>query len=295
VSRNRFGWFRVLLGLYLFCYIRSIWPHAFFLYSIEGFPRFERFVHEPGINLLRYAKTQKDVTDFLSILNTLVMAFTVGVFRRTLAVFVFYGFACMFMMGEYATCVANAYVGWVILACILIPPGEGWSLDSIGRRKADAEWRFPAAVFAGAWAIYAVSYSASGLDKLLYNENWQDGSAMTWVIGTPLRRESWLRDAVEAALTGGLGKWLTWFVMAIELLALPMCFFRKARAVNWVLMTLTHVGVLVLARIPLVSTGMLVFHLFIFDERWLSKEFWLGLAQGEEGGGRLWSRSSLAN
>ncbi len=274
VSETRLSLFRMLLGGYLLFYIWMVWPDAAQLYSIKGIPRYERFIAGPGINWLRYAGRPEEVYAFFTVLAAAVFAFVLGIYRRIVAAIVFYGLFCMFTMGEYATCVANAYIGWTMLAFVLIPSGERWSLDRRRLKPPPGVWKFPPLIFWGGWAVFAVSYTSSGIDKWFYSGQWRDGSALPWILGTPLARDWWLPGITQYGLQGIAGNCATWFVIAGEFAAVPMSLFRLGRPLSWVIITLMHVGVLLLVRIPVVSAGMIVFHLFIFDERWLRRDFW---------------------
>ncbi len=276
VTAGRFAAFRIFFGLYLLGYLGSIWDEQYRLYSISGWPRFEPFRLSPGINWLRHARTPESVEIFMVLLTAAVVLFTLGAFRRLTNIAVFYGFACMFMMGEYATSVSNAYTGWMLLACLLVPAGELWSLDRLRLKYAGdvASWRFPPLVYWGAWVIFGIAYTSSGLDKLVFVKIWQNGTALQWVLTTPIQRLGPVRDLVAGLLDAGLGKGLTWFVIAFELFAAPLCLSRFGRLAIWLCISVMHVMLIVICEIEVTSFGMLMFQFFIFDERWLRRDYW---------------------
>ena len=62
---------------------------------------------------------------------------------------------------------------------------------------------------------------------------------------------------------------LTWVVLALELLFLPLSFHRVGRLVGWATMCSLHIGIVLLIDFADLSAGMLMVHLFTFDRAWL--------------------------
>src|SRR5262249_21675848 len=60
----------------------------------------------------------------------------------------------------------------------------------------------------------------------------------------------------------------TWWVLGVEIGFAPLALFRVTRAPAWWAAVLMHCGLLVLFSFWELSVGMLLFHLFVFDERW---------------------------
>jgi len=112
----------------------------------------------------------------------------------------------------------------------------------------------------------AAGYTASGLIKL-ESPSWVDGTAFLHLIENPLARPGFVRDLLVAA-PSSVHAALTWFVLALEILFLPLCLFRIGRLVAWTSMLAMHIGILTTVDFADLSFGMVMIHLFTFDPRW---------------------------
>lgn len=265
VTPHQFALFRWLFGLYLAWHCARLVPWGPELFSRAGvFP-------EPAVNPL-YGLFPNPlavwdapwaVTGWLLALTALSLLFAAGVARRTVAVALWFGLACLFGRNNLIANPSLPYVGSMLLLTALVPPGEGWSL----RRRAAADgWRFPASVFHVAWILLAAGYTYSGLVKLA-SPSWVDGSALAHVLDNPLARPGPLRDALGAAAP--LLHLATWGALAVEILAVPLALFRRSRPWWWLAAVLLQLGILSMVAFADLTAGMLLAHLFTFDRRWL--------------------------
>lgn len=157
-------------------------------------------------------------------------------------------------------------VGWLLLACALVPRGEGHSLQRI---PADPAWEMPPVLWYGAWLILALGYSLSGIHKLLNSPSWVNGSALNHILHSPLAHDSFVCEWLLAQ-PPLLGQLLTWSLLALETAFAPLCLWRSTRFLAWVGMVGMHLGLLVVIDFPTLTLGVLMAHLFVFDRRWLS-------------------------
>jgi len=128
----------------------------------------------------------------------------------------------------------------------------------------------PAAIFSAASVLLAFSYSYSGYTKLL-SPSWVSGDTVAYVLQNPLARDWWLRDLFLSLPTEILTG-ITWFILVIELLYVPLALIAKLRPLLWSSMLLVQFGFLLLLDFPDLTFGMLVFHLLTFDPTWLSRK-----------------------
>jgi hypothetical protein len=157
---------------------------------------------------------------------------------------------------------SDGYVGWLLLAMAVAPPGEHL------RPAPNAPvWRLPIALHVGAWAVLALGYLVSGIDKLS-SPSWVDGTALRLTMESPIAREWWGADAL-LALPDAAWALATWTVLGLELAFAPLCFLRTTRALAWTALATMHVLLLGLLDIAEVSAAMLIFHLLVFDPAWL--------------------------
>lgn len=266
VTRHQFALFRWIFGLYLAFHCAHLVPWGVELFSREG------VLHDPAINPLyglfpnplAWWDAPWAVTAWLAALTLVALAFAAGVARRTAAVALWFGLACLFNRNNLIANPSLPYVGVLLLLTALVPPGEGWSL----RRKPPADgWYFPASVFWTAWVLMAVGYTYSGLVKLA-SPSWIDGSAFLHVLDNPLARPGPVRDLLLATPPGAL-RLATWGALAVEILAVPLCLFRRTRPWWWLAAVLLQLGILSMVAFADLTAGMLMLHLFTLDPRWL--------------------------
>jgi hypothetical protein len=200
-------------------------------------------------------------------LAVLALAFTVGLWRRTCAVLLWFGWACLFNRNNLISNPSIPYVGLLLLLTALVPPGEQWSVH---RKRAD--WEFPISATWVAWILMAVGYSFSGWVKCA-SPSWQDGSALWHVLNNPLARPGSVREML-LALPREMLHLLTWACLAMELLFIPMCLHHVTRLIVWTSLVLMHAGILLAVDFADLSVGMLMIHVFTFDARWLKLLSW---------------------
>ena len=114
----------------------------------------------------------------------------------------------------------------------------------------------------------AVGYSFSGLTKLS-SPSWLDGSALSYVLSSPLARphflQAWLLSH-PALLTV-----MTFGVLAGEILFAPLACFRRVRPWIWLGMVCMHLGILLTVDFADLTLGMLLIHVITFDPDWIPK------------------------
>lgn len=265
MSAWQFALFRVVFGGYLVVHFAHVLPWAGELFSREGLLPDARlnFTHGYLPDPLEHFQSAAFATSFVAALTGLSVLFTLGVARRTCALLLWYGWACLFNRNNLISNPGIPYVGLLLLLCALVPAGE--PLAWRGRR--DAAWRMPAAIFWGAWMLLVAGYTYSGAWKLL-SPSWLDGSALHHLLTNPLARPGAFRDLMLSLPDGAL-RGLTWAALAGELLALPLSFTRRGRCAAWLAMLAMHLGILLVVDFADLTLGMVMIHLFTFDPEWL--------------------------
>lgn len=267
ISSYQFALFRLCFGTYLIVHFAHLIPYTAELFSQQGVLPDARLNVTYGIlpNPLAVWDTPVFATTFVAALLGLSLLLTLGIWRRAASFLLWYGWACLFNRNNLISNPSLAYVGFMLLACVILPPGE--PLRAVRRRPLNHEWVFPGLLFWAAWALLAAGYTFSGLVKL-ESPSWVDGSALWHVVNNPLARPGISRDLFLA-----MPLWLihlkTWFSLAIEILFLPLCFHPKMRMVAWLLAIGLHVGILAVVNFTDLTFGMLMIHFFTFDPRWL--------------------------
>ncbi len=225
---------------------------------------------------------------FLWLAAALSLLLACGIWRRPASLLVWYAWACIFHSNVRFSDPSTFTIGWLLLACALVPHGEAWSLVPRTRaaaapaeRGAEARagaagtsgWQMPPILWIGAWIIMAIGYSLSGLDKL-NTYGWPRGEALRYVASFPYARD----NLVTSLLLGvpALTKLLTYGILALELLFAPLALVGTTRALAWLGATGMHLGILATCEFPSLTLGVLLMHGFTFDARWLTRDWWPG-------------------
>ncbi len=266
LARRQFVVFRLLFGLYLMVHFVALIPWASELWSSQGvlpdptlnrtyglFPNPLAIWDEPPVPALAVAA-----------LALLALAYAAGFARRTSALFLWFGLACLFNRNNLIANPSLPYLGLLLLLSALVPHGEGLTLS----RRHGSNWHFPRSLFLVAWILMAVGYSYSGWIKLS-SPSWLDGTALLHVAENPLARPWFLRDLLIALPPVAI-KLLTWGALAIELAFAPLALWRRARPWVWLAAVLLQVGILMIVDFADLTFGMLLLHLFTWDATWLS-------------------------
>jgi hypothetical protein len=266
----QFAVFRIALGIYLTVYFLVLWPYAPELFGRSGVvpdPRFN-IGDVPIPNLLRWVDDPATTRAFAASLafGALLLAF--GVLRRVTAIVLWYGLACLTNRNGLLADPATPFVGWLLLACGLVPPGEPLTLTNRSLRTA-SEWRLPRPLFLGAWILLAVGYTNSGVAKLGCAD-WVRGTALELFLANPLHRHGMIWTLFRSAPHGVLTV-LSWLALASELLFAPLALWKATRPIAWTAIVCMHLIVLLTMRTTMLSLGALLPLVFAFDHRWLDR------------------------
>ncbi|HEV8663313.1 MAG TPA: DCC1-like thiol-disulfide oxidoreductase family protein [Candidatus Methylomirabilis sp.] len=266
ISPYQFAAFRIGLGAYLLVHLANLIPYGAELFSHQGtLPRPQlNFTYGILPNPLEHWDSPPVVTAFLAAMIFLAAAYTAGFYRRTSALLLWYGWACLFNRNNLISNPSIPYVGLLLLLSVLLPHGEPLSL---GRRKEPSKWAFPATIYSVAWFLMAAGYTLSGTIKLS-SPSWVDGTALVHLLNNPLARPGVFRDIFLASPEWAI-RLQTWAVLALEILFLPLSMTRITRSLAWLSMVLMHLSILLVVDFADLSFGMLMVHLFTFDPAWL--------------------------
>jgi len=203
-------------------------------------------------------------TAFLISLCVAAIIFTLGIFRKGVAIFLLFGWACLFNRNPLIANPSLAYVGVMLLLSLLVPSGEGLAVKL---NKSKPDWYYPSGVYWTAWWLLAIGYTFSGIIKL-QSPSWVDGTAMLHLLENPLARPGWIRNLM-LVLPSDILKALTWFSITAEILFVPLSLFRRGRFFIWSTLLAMHIGILMVIDFFDLTAAMLLIHLFTFDPEWL--------------------------
>jgi hypothetical protein len=293
VTARQFAWFRVIFGGYLAIHFAHLVPWGAELFSRDGVLPAADLNPTFGIlpNVLALWGSAQFVTVFLLILAGLSVLFCLGIRRRTAALLLWYGWACLFNRNVLISNPSIPYVGLLLLLTALVPVTE--PLRPFSRETPNDEFYVPGAAYWAAWALMAAGYAFSGAVKL-ESPSWVDGTALWHVLQNPLARDSSLRDLV-VCMPPWVFMVMTWTALTLELLFLPLAIWRVTRPVVWLAMVGMHIGIAALMNFTDLSAGMLMLHLFTIDSGWpaLMRTAWSRLRQRSQPTG-LSNRCSIS-
>jgi len=265
----QFAFFRIIFGLYLSWHFLTLLPDAVEVFSRAGvLPTVVLNLTYPVFpwNPLGHWDSPTFVSFWVILCFGLSVAITLGWKRPCCAFLLWFGLACLFNRNNLISNPSIPYVGLLLLLLTIIPDGEPMRL---GGRTAEKEWRMPALIPFVAWALMACGYSFSGLDKIS-SPSWVNGDALRLLLDNPLAREGALRD-IMLNVPAEVLRLLTWGALAAEILFLPMCITLRGRMLAWLSLFGMHIGIMALLSFSDLSLGMIMVHLFTFDQRWFGK------------------------
>lgn len=265
-SPYQFSIFRIVLGVYLTIHFAMLIPYAPELFGASGvlpdstiLPTYSFFP-----NLLFWFDDLGSTVLFLTALTLLSIFYTLGIYRRTASLLLWYGWACLLNRNIFISNPGIPYIGWLLLASCLIPLGEPLALQ---QKRQEEPWQFPLPLFWGAWCLMGLGYSVSGIHKL-GSPSWINGTALSYLLENPLARDWWLRD-VLLTVPDFLLHGMTLGVLALEIFALPLFLWHVTRKWAWLGFVGMHIGIMLVIDFADLTLGMLMIHWFTFDPRWL--------------------------
>ena len=250
VPPYRIAAFRIALGLYLGVY-----------WALHG-PQVELYFSDLGVQapyLFAIAAPSAPVAWFLyGATFVLIAMFTLGARARlvTPLLFVAYAYHYFLAIAIKGSTFERLLIVFLVVLCFA-DSAQVWSWDARGRTQPRPVLAWPQRLVMTQTLLL---YFVAGLWKLA-NPAWRDGvllhSTFQGVWATPLAFE-----LVRAVPTLATWAYLSWAVIALELLLAPLFFYERTRTVACVLGLLFHLANCVLLMVPeflLVPTTYVLF------------------------------------
>lgn len=265
---GQYSLYRAVFGVYLFIHFAALVPWSGELFSNRGVLPADAspFLHLFP-NILAVSDASVVVTAFITLGAVASLLFILGQYDRTAAVVMWYVLACLSGRNPLIANPSLPFVGWLLLAHAFVPASPYGSWSGRGRADPRGRWFMPPALFAAAWIVMSISYTYSGVTKLV-SPSWVDGSALARVLNNPLARPTFFRDFVLATPAFAL-RIASWGALTLELTYVLLALFRRARPWIWVAMLTLHLSLMVFIDFADLSFGMVILHLFTFDPAWV--------------------------
>jgi hypothetical protein len=269
-TAKRFGIWRIAFGVYLLFYYLRLYPFAKELYTTEvGMPpaymmSASSFFPEALLNF-----DSSPVVYTLLALCALCSVMIILGFKRRIAALVLWPLAAwLFNRNTMTDSPDLGFVNWLIFLLIFIPSGEAYALDKKIDKK-DSSWKMPVIFYWAAWTVLGFGYFSAGMMKFqLHDPTWSNGTAMYYVLAKDNARFAWFGNLFDH-FPRTVFYPFTWGGIYLEMGAPLFILFRKTRIWWWIPSTVIHILLLFFVNITEVSLGMILFHFFVFDEKWL--------------------------
>ena len=265
VSGHQFALFRALLGVYLLCHFVGLMPHAIEMFGDEGMFASQEMLPTLGAfpNLFSLSGSASMVYSVIGFGCVCATLLTLGVARRGVALCLWVVWLSLFNRNPFISNPSLHFIGLALLILAALPYGE-----PLAYRESADRWHVPEWVSTAGLYMLMLGYTVSGLHKLTAS-SWVEGTALTHVLNLPIARDALLRE-VMLALPEGLTKLATWSALGMEILALPLTLITFTRRWIWLGLFSMNLGILCVIDFADLTFGVLLFHLFVFDGRWLS-------------------------
>jgi hypothetical protein len=258
VSASQFVLFRKAFGLYLLFHFLYVLPFAKEIFSSEGM--LPKASLNPGYgyfpSVLNYWDSPAAVWMLFAVLILSSLCLALGLKRNVAAVILWYGWACLYNRNILIQTPSLFYVGWLLLVIAVIPTGES-----------KPGWKFPPMIYWMAWWLLAFGYSLSGFDKFMNAPSWSSGEALNLVLQTPFAGQGFFKNLFMNS-PFEIQRVMTWTVLAVEALFLPLSIVTHTRQWIWLAMVFVHVGILTSLGFPELTIEMLFVHWFVYDRNW---------------------------
>ncbi|CAF2522331.1 unnamed protein product [Rotaria sp. Silwood2] len=262
--------FQFTFGSYLTIHFAYLIPHVTELFSRTGMIADPQWNPTYGYfpNILHWIDySPKLLSVFIISLTCLSVMFALRlVAPRLIAFLLWYGWACLLNRNVLILNPGIPYVGLLLLAFSLITFTNSKKDDEENNELEISPQVFPW-LYWGGWTLYALGYTISGLHKL-QSPSWIDGSALSYVLKSPLSRDNGLCQFLLNTHPIIL-QTCTWTSLFAEISFVPLGLFYHTRKLYWFSFLALHIGVLLLVNFTDLTLGILAMHFFLFDPRWL--------------------------
>lgn len=242
-SSKQFGLFRIILGLYLavhltmtaFHYDDFLWP--LFLSPPSTPASFWLF----PIGIL------------------LSLFFTLGIYRKVSALGIWIILRFLVYKNIYYYGMNLDYVGFLLLLTLFIPTGEALSIQ-----KQDLNWQMPRAVYFGAWLVFTLSMTMSGLNKFLISPEWRSGETIQILFTQSAAYHS---ETIKSFILSFplFFKFLTWLTLILEIISVFIIFNRRLRYYYSISTFFIFASVSLFLTMSEVGFSVIIFEILLFD------------------------------
>ena len=252
-----------LLGVYLLYYVIQTWPYRIELYGDLGV--FKDHTLFPWLSYFPVWLLTFDQSSTLSLLfSAAAMSSSLLVARVAVRfqAFLLWAISCwLFNRNPFSDSPEYGFINWLLIG-LMIVPHVGSRIDRCRRLRS---------IQIAGWVTLSLSYFYAAITKLtLGDSSWLNGDAVYLILTQDNSRRLWFGSFFES-IPKLIFSPITFLILSLQLLGPILIGFRSTRLIWWISMTTMHIGALAVSNLNQLSLGMLLFHLFLFEERWLQK------------------------
>lgn len=250
-TKGSYSLLRCMLGAYFLFIHLSLLPWSKELFSCEGLFQ-ESFLspfwgYFPSLFFFFESPTAIIGLQLLALLASVLLMW--GKYSRLSAFYLWFFLASAHAKNPFISNPSLAYLGWILLAHSFSPSHP-----------------LPRFLREGLWWMIVSGYTINGLYHL-ESPSWINGSAILSILKNPLSFDNFfIRCLINYPLAL---KILTWSILAIECLALPLALIPHLRSYLWRILTCMQLGILILVDCPTLTLGMLLAHAFAAKLSWI--------------------------
>lgn len=264
-SAYYFAIWRICFGFFLFFYSCALLPYVEFLYSNSGlYASYDVLPYFPSILAINDSSAMVYAISIVSVVCS--FGILIGYKRVYCAFILWFILATLFGRNYLVADPSAGFVSMAILLLALVPEGEPLSIHAT--YESIQKWYMPTYVYYTLLVAIGLGYTISGFDKFS-GTGWAAGDAMKYLYNFPFTYETWFVSLLQS-----LPAWLislqTWAAALSMVLALPLLLIRKSRPYMWLVLTVMFIFVGFVLDIKQVVFGVLLTHLFFFDNQWIS-------------------------
>ena len=249
-SYKQFVIFRAIFGVYLAYHFLELLPYAEELFTTRGM--IKNHTDLPTYGMLPVpAIIDCNIDAFFKTLICVALLLACGFFQTISSLILFYGWCFCLGTNVFISNPGIAYVGWLLLACAVLPNKK-------------ENWNMPSMIYWTAWFLLMSGYTISGLHKL-QSPSWIDGTALYHVLTSMISRY----PKIMSDFPLWIFQFGTWASLCLEITALPLELFYHTRKYYWLAFVAMHISVMLVINFTDLTLGMLMIHLFVFDNRWI--------------------------
>ncbi len=196
----------------------------------------------------------------------LSLIFALGFFRKTAAIGLWLILRFLVYKNIFYYGLNLDYAGFLLLLSLFAPGGEAFSVE-----KSNPAWSLPKEVYFGAWLVFTLSMTVSGINKLLISPEWRSGDAIRILF---TESAAYYSDFLKSMVVGAppVFKLATWAILFLEISSIMFLFNRHLRYYYSVFTFILFLFIALFAAMREIGIVVLIFEILLYDGSYLKRK-----------------------